>query len=135
VFAALLLPQAEAGSLPRPGVSGDADKLLELVSGLAGKQSDKVEVDEALLRKFASGAYDVSCGVFCRQCFLAGAGIGRRYLWVTGCCTSCSTQQIFPQLGACTRLYARSSTWKQTNVHTDLLPDVKPLLLQAPAAS
>lgn len=51
-----LLPwQAEGGSLPRPGVSGDADKLLELVAGLAAKQSDKVEVDEALLRKFASG--------------------------------------------------------------------------------
>jgi hypothetical protein len=36
-------------------VSGDADKLLELVQGLAGKAADKVEVDEALLRKFASG--------------------------------------------------------------------------------
>jgi hypothetical protein len=51
-----LLSQTEAGSLPRPGVSGDADKLLELLNSLAAKQSDKVEVDEGLLRKFASGA-------------------------------------------------------------------------------
>jgi hypothetical protein len=50
------LSQTEAGSLPRPGVSGDADKLLELLNSLAAKQSDKVEVDEGLLRKFASGA-------------------------------------------------------------------------------
>eukprot|EP00882_Tetradesmus_deserticola_P028796 GHRQ01032089.1.p2 GENE.GHRQ01032089.1~~GHRQ01032089.1.p2 ORF type:complete len:168 (-),score=41.16 GHRQ01032089.1:476-979(-) len=48
--------QAETGALPRPGVSGDADKLLELVGSLAAKQTDKVELDEALLRKFASGA-------------------------------------------------------------------------------
>jgi hypothetical protein len=51
-----LLSQAETRSLPRPGVSADADKLLGLVNGLAGKQADKVEVDEGLLRKFASGA-------------------------------------------------------------------------------
>jgi hypothetical protein len=74
-------------------VSGDADKLLELVNGLAAKQSDKVEVDEALLLKFASGAYDVSRVVLCRQCSLAGVGKGRKYLQVTGCCTSCRTLQ------------------------------------------
>ncbi|WIA10070.1 hypothetical protein OEZ85_010280 [Tetradesmus obliquus] len=47
---------AEAGSLPRPGVAGDAAKLTELVAALAAKQTDKVEVDEDLLRKFASGS-------------------------------------------------------------------------------
>jgi len=49
--------QAEQGSLPRPGVTSDADKLLELVNGLASKAADKAEVDEAIVRKFASGAW------------------------------------------------------------------------------
>jgi len=49
--------QAEQGSLPRPGVAGDADKLLELVNKLAAAKGgdSKVEVDEGLVRKFASG--------------------------------------------------------------------------------
>jgi hypothetical protein len=57
--------QAEVGSLPRPGVAGDAAKLLEIFNSLAAKQADKVEVDEALLKKFASGAPWVrrGCGI------------------------------------------------------------------------
>lgn len=52
------LQQAEHGSLPRPGVSSDGDKLLQLVHKLAGGKGGegaKVEVDEGLIRKFASG--------------------------------------------------------------------------------
>lgn len=60
-------PQAEHGSLPRPGVSADGDKLLALVHKLAAAKGgegsgSKVEVDEALVRKFASGETIV---VFC----------------------------------------------------------------------
>jgi hypothetical protein len=49
--------QAEHGSLPRPGQSADGDKLLQLVNKLAAAKAGdaKVEVDEALVRKFASG--------------------------------------------------------------------------------
>lgn len=52
--------QAEHGSLPRPGVSSDADQLLELVNKLAAAKGGdaKVEVDEVLIRKFASGTLD-----------------------------------------------------------------------------
>lgn len=51
------MAQAEHGSLPRPGVSADGDKLLQLVHKLAAAKGGdvKVEVDEALVRKFASG--------------------------------------------------------------------------------
>jgi hypothetical protein len=51
--------QAEHGSLPRPGVSADGDKLLQLVHKLAAAKGGdaKVEVDEALVRKFASGEH------------------------------------------------------------------------------
>eukprot|EP00775_Hariotina_reticulata_P006408 gene6408-6639_t len=55
-FQALDAYQAEQGALPRPGVTSDADKLLELVNNLASKAADKAEVDEAIVRKFASGA-------------------------------------------------------------------------------
>eukprot|EP00879_Flechtneria_rotunda_P011893 GHRR01012422.1.p1 GENE.GHRR01012422.1~~GHRR01012422.1.p1 ORF type:complete len:887 (+),score=280.88 GHRR01012422.1:1076-3736(+) len=55
-FQALDAYQAEIDSLPRPGVSEDAEKLLAIFNSLAGKQADKVEVEEGLIRKFASGA-------------------------------------------------------------------------------
>eukprot|EP00879_Flechtneria_rotunda_P024769 GHRR01026278.1.p1 GENE.GHRR01026278.1~~GHRR01026278.1.p1 ORF type:complete len:166 (-),score=44.70 GHRR01026278.1:478-975(-) len=54
-FQALDAYQAEIDSLPRPGVSEDAEKLLAIFNSLAGKQADKVEVEEGLIRKFASG--------------------------------------------------------------------------------
>lgn len=58
-----LLPlQVAHGSLPRPGNVADGDKLLELVRALnEAKGEDKVEVDEGVLRKFASGGVCV-CG-------------------------------------------------------------------------
>jgi hypothetical protein len=51
-------------------VSSDADKLLELVNKLAAAKGGdaKVEVDEALIRKFASGTLDALYtppGCFC----------------------------------------------------------------------
>lgn len=58
--------QAEHGSLPRPGQSADGDKLLQLVNKLAAAKAGdaKVEVDEALVRKFASGETHVGDGYF-----------------------------------------------------------------------
>jgi hypothetical protein len=48
--------QTANGSLPRPGNVSDGDKLLELVRALnEAKGEDKVELDEGVLRKFASG--------------------------------------------------------------------------------
>jgi hypothetical protein len=67
LLVALCLYQAEHGSLPRPGVSSDADKLLELVNKLAAAKGGdaKVEVDEGLVRKFASGVLGLGEAGFC----------------------------------------------------------------------
>jgi ubiquitin-activating enzyme E1 len=56
-FQALDAYQAEQGALPRPGSLGDADKVIETVKKMneARGADAKVELDEEVLRKFASG--------------------------------------------------------------------------------